>query len=388
MKKKQLLYGGIAVVLAVLAGLAIYQGGATDVDAVAVSRATITRTIEDTAVVQAENESLLYARQNGAVASVEVKVGQEVKIGQTIIRLENQDLDIQATQTEMQMSQTQAGYDSAASALERTSLQLGDSRKNLQRLESLLQSGAASQSDYEQAVTAVQILESTEKELLSSQQAAQAQLHGLKSTLSEVRSKQAQLTITAIAPGKVLSLDVKKGQTVMPGQLLASIGSNQQLELQAHILSDDLAEVKVGQPVDISAPVLGTQVLQGTVAEIYPRAEEKQSALGVIQRRVPVMISLKETGTLQPGFEVRIAIHTKQEADVLTVPRQSVRTTPNGGKEVILIKNNRAAIQPVQTGLSNSTHVTIVSGLNEEDLVVKDASKELATGSRVTPLLK
>ncbi|HCF49468.1 MAG TPA: efflux RND transporter periplasmic adaptor subunit, partial [Syntrophomonas sp.] len=326
MKKKRWLYGGIVLVVAVLAGVAVYQGGVAEMDAVKVTRAAVARTVDDTAVVQAVNESLLYAQQSGTVAAVEVELGQEVKAGQALIRLDNPDLNIQASQTESQMNQTRAGLDSASAALNRTRLQLDDARKNLERVNSLLQSGAASQSEYEQALTAVQLLESTEKELTSSQQAAQAQLKNLESTLGEVQGKKAQLIVTAATSGKILSIDVKKGAAIMPGQLLSSIGSSQHLELKAHILSDDLAEIAVGQAVDITAPVLGTKVLKGQITQIYPKAEEKQSALGVIQRRVPVMISMEETGTLQPGFEVRIAIQTRQEPDALVVPRQSVRT--------------------------------------------------------------
>jgi HlyD family secretion protein len=388
MKKRRWLYGGIFLVVAVLAGVAVYQGGVAEMDAVKVTRSAVARTVDDTAVVQAVNESLLYAQQSGTVAAVEVELGQEVKAGQALIRLDNPDLNIQASQTESQMNQTRAGLDSASAALNRTRLQLGDARKNLERVNSLLQSGAASQSEYEQALTAVQLLENTEKELTSSQQAAQAQLKNLESTLGEVQGKKAQLIVTAATSGKILSIDVKKGEAIMPGQLLSSIGSSQHLELKAHILSDDLAEIAVGQAVDITAPVLGTKVLKGQIAQIYPKAEEKQSALGVIQRRVPVMISMEETGTLQPGFEVRIAIQTRQEPDALVVPRQSVRTVSSGGKEVFLIKNNRIVIQPVEVGLSDSAHIAIVSGLSEGDIVVKDASKDITAGGRVKPLLQ
>lgn len=385
MKKKPLLYGGIALVLLVLAGTAVYAGGATPVDAVAVSRGMISRSVEDTAVVQSIDETLLYAQQAGTVTTVEVGVGQDVQAGQVLLYLENQDLNIQAAQAEMQISQTQAGYDSAAANLTRTRLQLADASKNLERAATLLESGAASQSEYEQALSAVQLLESSEKELLSSQQAAQQQIKALQTTLAETRSKINQLTVTATVPGQVLSVDVKKGQTIMPGQLLASIGSKRNMELKAHILSDDLAEVAPGQEVHVTAPILGTQVLQGSITQIYPRAEEKQSALGVIQRRVPVIISLPDAANLQPGYEVRIAIKTRQQPDVLVLPRQSVRTTSSGSKEVLLIKNNRVAIQAVELGFSDSNHVAITSGLNEGDMVVKDASQDLKRGSRVKP---
>ena len=65
--------------VAILAGIAIYQGGITEVDAVEVTRGTLTRTVEDTAVVQAADESRLYAQVNGTVAAVEVEVARRLK---------------------------------------------------------------------------------------------------------------------------------------------------------------------------------------------------------------------------------------------------------------------------------------------------------------------
>ena len=273
--------------VAILAGIAIYQGGITEVDAVEVTRGTLTRTVEDTAVVQAADESRLYAQVNGTVAAVEVEVGRRLKTGQILMRLDNPDLSIQLKQTEMQPSQTRAGSESAAAALGRTRLQLSDARKNLERVDSLRQSGAISESEYEQTLSAVKLLESSEAELLASLQASQEQLQKPGKHLAEVQAKNKQLIVTANISGQILSLDVKAGEVVMPGQLLASIGSSQNLELKAHILSDDLAEIAVGQKVNITAPVLGTEVLKGQVTRIYPKAEEIPSALGVIQRRVP-----------------------------------------------------------------------------------------------------
>lgn len=385
MKRKYIWYGGAGLLVLILAGIAIYAGSATAVDTFAAGCGVISRTVEDTAVVMSSDERMMYAQQYGTVTGVKVEVGQEVQPGQVLLYLENQDLNIQAAQVEMQIGQTRAGYDSASASLARTRLQLADAGKHSQRATELFTSGAMSQNEYEEAFTALHLLESTEAELVSSLNTAQQQLDALQTTLSETLKKINELTITATIPGKVLSVEVKEGHTVVPGQLLASVGSGHKLELEAHILSDDLAEVAPGQQVDITAPILGKQVLEGIITQIYPKAEEKQSALGVIQRRVPVIITLPEPANLKPGYEVRIAIKTRYEPDVLLLPRQSVRTNSGGSKEVLLIKNNRVVIKTVELGLSDSSHVAIAAGLNEGDLVVKDASQDLPEGTRVKP---
>jgi len=164
------------------------------------------------------------------------------------------------------------------------------------------------------------------------------------------------------------------------------VAAVESLEIKADILSDDLAEVKCGQNVFITAPVLGDTILEGTVSKIYPRAEEKMSALGVIQRRVPVIISLKNSANLQPGYEVRVAIETNHLENIITVPVESVRSKHDGTKEVMLIKNNRIVNMKVETGLSDNSSMEIKSGITEGEIIARDASLDLKDNQKVKPL--
>lgn len=383
MKNKRLLYVTLAIIVLALGSWAVFGSGGVDVEAFKVTTADVSRTVEDSAIVQSVNENRLYSNQVAKVASLDMEIGQDVSPGAVIMILQNQDLNIQATQTQIQLAQAQASLDSLAATLERVQLQLSDAGNNQERVAALLASGAVSQSDYEQAVTAVKSLEASEREIQASRQSAMSQITGLQLNLQQIQSKQNEMKIISPVRGTILTLDVKKDQPVNPGQLLATIGTAQSLELKANILSDDLAEMKVGQPVLVTAPVLGTRILEGEIQKIYPQAEEKISALGVIQRRVPVIISLKESANLQPGYEVHIAVQTRQQKDALVVPRQSVRTNTQGTKEVMLIVNNRIKIQPVEIGLGDSKYYTITRGLGKDDVIVKDASQNLAPDSRV-----
>lgn len=150
-----------------------------------------------------------------------------------------------------------------------------------------------------------------------------------------------------------------------------------QLEIKADILSDDLGEVSLGQKVKITAPVLGAKVLYGEVKEIYPLAEEKESALGVIQRRVPVIITLDDPANLKPGYEVKVAIETSTRQDVPVLPREAVRTMKNGGKEVIVVTDNRVEHRPVKTGIGDRDNIEITEGLAADETVIRDGNLDL-----------
>jgi HlyD family secretion protein len=183
-----------------------------------------------------------------------------------------------------------------------------------------------------------------------------------------------------------MQLPVEQEQVVVYGALLARVAMPNDLEIKVDLLSDDLGEIQIGQKAQITAPVLGNQVLNGEVIQIYPQAEEKQSALGVIQRRVPTIIRLDDTSNLKPGYETRVSIITASNENVLLVPREAVLSSTNGEKQVMAIVNNRVVMRTVTTGLFDNKNVEITAGLQEGQEIIKDASIGLQPNARVKAL--
>jgi HlyD family secretion protein len=95
-------------------------------------------------------------------------------------------------------------------------------------------------------------------------------------------------------------------------------------------------------------------------------------------------------------------IETETRVDVYSVPIQCVtaRTIPpkegeenEGGKKgpqevVFIVDGSLAKVVPVETGISDDTHIEIISGLNGEETVVSGSyraiSKELEDGTKVS----
>jgi len=247
----------------------------------------------------------------------------------------------------------------------------------------LYKAGAISQVDYDKAKLLVETNQKIINEQNSILESALTQEAGLNQSLQQLSAKEGQLVVKSPVTGIVMNLPVKQEQVVGPGTMLVNVAVSDQPEVKADILSDDLADVKIGQQVSITAPVLGQQVLMGEVQKIYPQAEEKTSALGVIQRRAPVIITLPDPVNLKPGYEVRVAIETMSRQNVLVLPRESVRTREDGQKEVMVVVNKRIQHQLVKTGISNQDNVEITGGLTADELVVRDGSLDLAEKTRV-----
>ncbi|WP_347488576.1 efflux RND transporter periplasmic adaptor subunit [Desulfoscipio sp. XC116] len=384
-RKKMLLLAGIVVILAIITVTTVLTAG-TEAETVTAQTGDITRTVEDTGYVQPATNYDLHAIQNARVVQVPVDTGQQVKAGQTLAVLENLDLSLQIEDTRSQLSQTTASISAAQAVVQRTELELKNAKENLERSKELYESGAVTMVAFEEARLRMETLEQSLQEQTSLLESARAQEAGLNRSLQDLNRKEGQLILQSPVDGMVLSLPAKQELVVTPGTVLASVAVPDKLEIKADILSDDLGEVSLKQRVKITAPVLGVKVLYGEVKEIYPLAEEKQSALGVIQRRVPVIVTLADPANLKPGYEVKVAIETSSRQDVVVIPREAVRTLKDGSKEVMVAADNRVEHRPVKTGIGDRENIEITDGLAAGEIIIRDGNLDLKENARVKPV--
>jgi HlyD family secretion protein len=326
----------------------------------------IIQTVEDIGYVRATEESSLYATQAATVAQLNFEVGQPVKAGQVVMVLENRELKVQVADTESALSQAEATSRALVSGLRLAEMGLKNAQDNLERIKVLYDSGAVSRTDYEKALLEVEGANAAVAGQKSQLQAVSAQIEGLKETRAHMTAREDELVLKSPVDGVILSLPVKAGQVVAPGTLVATVGGGTGLEVKADILGDDLAHVEVGQKVLVTAPGLNQDYLEGKVSQIYPQAEEKYSALGIVQQRVPVIIILEQKANLKPGYEVDVAIQTQVRQGVLLVPRELVKTTPEGKQTVNLVEKGKIREIPVETGITDGTNIEITKGLTAE----------------------
>ena len=321
MKKKRFwIAGGVAIL--VLAVMVILSGG-QEVQVVKASRGTLTLIVEETGYVQAVNDREIQAGQAGRVVEVMVESGDSVQAGEILMRLSSPEVSAETASVESQVVQAESELEIAQLDAESIQAELKQAESDLARKKALLQSGALARAELEQAELQVAKLIKSLSQNKAQVSALKQQLTNNKEMLNNLEEKSAELQVLSPTSGKVLDLPVKLGQFVSPGTLLAQVGSASQLEIKTELLSDEIRRVRTGQLVQVSAPVLGGQTLAGRVSKIYPRAYEKTSALGVIQRRVPVVIDLEKADSLQPGYEVRVGIETLHKEVIMCCSNRS-----------------------------------------------------------------
>lgn len=379
--KKMWIMGGILVVIAILIALKLTDGA--QVEVLKAEPGSLKTWVEDTAYVQAQDEVVIQASQSGRIVKVAVEVGQKVAAGQELLRMENLDMKYQQDVLAVQIEQLQGEVASGQITLEQACLDLAEDQKNLQRDKQLFQAGAIPGAVYEASVQKNLSLQKNVDRQELIRQSLGKQLATQNALYNDLGLRNQQLMVKSPVAGTILDLPAQQEQAIVPGNALVQIGTEGALELKTELLSDDLAGIKLGQKVEITAPILGDMVLNGQVKKIYPRAYEKTSALGVIQRRVPIIISLPANQLLKPGYEVQVKIQTQLKLNSINLPRTAIRVNIQGQNEVLAVVQGRIQHLKVQTGLKNPELVEIRSGLKMGQTVVRDASTDIKENARV-----
>jgi HlyD family secretion protein len=159
----------------------------------------------------------------GRVKSMDVKVGDKVQAGQSLVTLDTTLLEARVREAEANLSAAKIQL----SYLKR----IGTDERNLD----------SAQADVERA---------------------QALLDSVKATLAS------QSALAAPFDGTIVSVNVEAGETVVPGRVVIVVGDLSHYQIKTTDLSErDVTRVKVGQPATVSIEALG-QEFNGKVTEI------------------------------------------------------------------------------------------------------------------------
>ncbi|MDD3023091.1 MAG: efflux RND transporter periplasmic adaptor subunit [Syntrophomonadaceae bacterium] len=385
MKKK--LWLGVAVAVLLIVAVAWgYLGSTQEAELISVQEGSISRILNETGYVEAADDYEIQAQQYARIAEKKTAPGEKIAKGQLIIRMESPELQLEIKQSESQLAMTQGELSIARQSLSTLQIDLDNSQKNLTRQEQLHSAGAISEAEYERTESAVRNL----REQLSQQelylQTLNSKVQAVEGIVAQLYEKQAALEVLSPAKGIILDLPLKTGAYVVPGTLLAQVAVANKMEVKVELLSNDVKDVIPGQTAFITATVLGDKILEGKVKEIRPRAFTKVSALGVEQRRVPVIIELNEIGSLKTAYEVQVGIETASKEGVLLLPREAVQSTGNGDYKVMKVEAGKVKHCDIKVGLKNEEQVEVISGLQKGDTIVRDSSTDIKDGSRVKAL--
>jgi Cu(I)/Ag(I) efflux system membrane fusion protein len=195
-------------------------------------------------------------------------------------------------------------------------------------------------------------------------------LHVSQSTIQEVaKSGKVKQTVTFYAEisGVLDNLNIREGFYVQPGTTMMSIGSLEEVWVEAEIFERQVSQVAQGQLVTMGLDYLPGKTWQGKVDYIYPTLEP-------ITRTARVRLRFQNTERLlKPNMFAQVRIYTSTENNSLLVPTESVIRTGSQDRVVLAIGQGRFKSVAVNLGRVTPKQTEILSGLVLGDRVVTSA---------------
>jgi len=348
-----------------------------------VQKGTLIISVTGSGAVSTANNGIISTQASGVVYKLYVKDGDEVKMGDKIADI---NLDLEGQQ---KSSQAWGSYISAKNNLQTT-------KDNLYALQSDLFTkwqtyfNLATSSHYQNGDGTPNTPErQSQTEFLTTQDnwfAAEAKykngqeaINQVQITLNTAWYSYQQLSPTIYAPIS----GVVTGLSLQEGSVIASVSSNSSNSTQTstkiasiktkalpmvsiNLTEIDVPKVKLGDKATVTFDSLADKTFTGKVISIDTSG---QVSSGVVT--YPTVIRLdSESNMILPNMTAAANIITDSKNDALYVPAAAVQKQTDGTSYVRVMKNNKPVETTVETGLSSSSQIEIVSGLSEGDTVV------------------
>jgi len=290
---------------------------------------------------------------SGTVVAIGADDTQFVKAGQPLVRLDPADARVALDQAEAQLARTvrdvrnlYATSSQLAATVQMRQTELTAAQSDLARRQRLGATGAVSGEELQHAADAVK---TTQAELLAAQEqlvANRARVDGttlkdhpqVRDAAAAVRNAYLTLERTELlAPvaGFVARRNVQLGQRVSPGTALMAVVPLDQVWVDANFKEPQLAHMRIGQRVTLSADLYGRRVVyQGTIAgfgagtgaafSLLPAQNATGNWIKIVQR-VPVRVALDPheiaVHPLQIGLSMKADVEVKGGADGARLPQ-------------------------------------------------------------------
>jgi len=379
----------------------------------------------------------------GKITHLYVKEGERVRKGQLLAQIENvqPSADVAATAAGLEAARTdaraaQAGYKTALADLDRVKADYERTRLDWQRAQALYQEELIAKSEYDTRQNAWLAADAGLAESHARVAQAKAQVDSAerrvaqtRATLTHAADVLKKTTYAAPFDGIVTNLPVREGETVVigiqnsPGSTLLTIADMSVITSEVKVDETDIVNVKLGQAAEVTIDAIPKKVFKGVVTEIGDNAIVRSTGLATSQetsssqeaKDFKVVITLEAPPeNLRPGLSSTGKITTATRSKVVTIPiqaltmrrRSDLESLAGGGgaveaaapqlpaskdneqelQGVFVIRKGKADFVPVDTGISGTTDIEVVKGIDEGDEIVVGSYKVLRTmkpGSKV-----
>jgi HlyD family secretion protein len=434
--KKVAIGAGAVVVVAAIAGIAVYQShkNVVTVQTGKAQRMDLVAVVSASGEIKPKTYVNIGANAFGKITKLYVKEGDQVKRGQMLVQLENVQsaADMDAMQASLDAARTdavaaEAGLNTSAADLNRAKSDAERSDLDWSRAQGLYKDALISKSDYDMqkanhqtAVAGLAQAQARVAQAKAQKESAEGRIEQANANLTHATDVLKKTTYQAPFDGVITNLPVREGETVVigiqnaPGSTLMTLADLSVITAEVKVDETDIVNVQMGQAAQVTIDAIPKKTFKAVVTQIGDNAIVRSTGVSTSQqistsqeaKDFKVVVTLQDPPEdLRPGLSATAKITTATRGSALTIPiqaltirRQSdlVPKDEKGGVQaaapakdpakdkeeiqgVFILRNHKAEFVPVDTGIAGTTDIEVMKGLKEGDEIVTGSYKVLRT---------
>ena len=309
----------------------------TDVGEITVKPAPFTNYIDLQGTIDAKDNVQATPQAQGVITAINVKVGDHVRAGETLVQLDNSVLKQNIAQAETQENLMKTIY---------------DRQKNL----------------WDQKIgTEVQFLQ------------AQANLQSAQKQVASLRQQADLYRIVSPINGTVDQMDLKMGQAAAPGSTSIRIVNTDYLKVKANVPESYAGSIHQGDMVKVIVPDANDS--------LNAKVTFAAKVIDPASRSFAIEIQLQGSKTIRPNMTAVLKIADYSKTNALVVPINAIQKSEKGDF-VFVDENGFAKKRVVTEGASYGGKTEIKTGLQPGDKLITDGASEIEDGDKIRVLQK
>jgi RND family efflux transporter MFP subunit len=337
--------------------------GPMTVEIATVKRSTLAQQLTGVGNLIGDASVSVVPRAAGRLQEISVRLGDSVRRGQRIAKIEDNEIREQVRQAEAAQEVSQA-------TIRQREADLKLAETNLERSRSL----------YAKQLLPKQTLDDTEarhQAAVAQLDLARAQNTQSNARLDELRINLENTNIVSPVNGFVARRAVDPGAFVGQNAPVVDVVDIGRVRLVVNVIEKDLKQLQSGGETRVEVDAYPGETFVGRVARVAP-------VLDPSTRTAPIEIEIPNPGfRLKPGMYARISITTDERKEALVVPSNAV--VDSGGRRGVFVPNEDSTVtfRPVRVGIEEQTQIEILEGVQEGDRVVTTGAGALQDGARI-----
>src|SRR3972149_10353216 len=369
-----------------------------------VERRTVQRTVDVVGTLEGYEEVTVTTKVDGRVIRIHYDVGDIVRPGDILLEIDPTDYEL-AVQEGRKSVESELAKDGLTSlpgpdfdimklpTVVRAVNQLRNATLKFNRVDSLYKQMISTKEEWDQAYTDNEVAKATVEQVKIDAEANIAEAwkeaaimetdkQRLRDTKVEVPSPSSAIVKLAPSPKDVeyavAERMISEGEMAMRSNSKGafSLVIDKLLKFKAAVPEGYTSQVKVGQKVELRVEAYPGKIFEGTVSRVSPTID-RLSRTFQVEVLVPNL-----SRELKAGGFAKASILTRVDSNAKMAPVEAL-VTSLGTTKIFVVKDSKARVMEVKTGVTEQNLVEITSELDPNSLVITSGQNQLVEGTPV-----